>query len=426
MPCLKPIKLESGFALGTITNGIKTVWGIRSALASSRWQSDKLHVHQFRLLSSLLNHCYNRVPFYKRHFDQHRFHPADFLSLADLVHIPILEKHHLQNSPPADFLASGIDPAGCRKIATSGSSGNPLSILLHENGRRSHRIAAWRILFENGFRWTDQTLEIRMTSGPVYSAQRFGLAPKSWLSIQDTPANWVQVMLSTRPEVLVAGASTLRALAEVSPTLPSPPRLIISDSETLYPADRALISERLGSEPIDVFGLVEVSNFAWECRHHKGFHTSSDSHLVELLKNEIVVTHLDQTDMPILRYRTGDAAEWSNSGHCPCGRTLPLLSRVDGRTLDSVELPSGRTLFWPFFHEILAQFPQLRQWCVIQSTNRSLRLQLVTDPTTAANIAQSLADQLPEPLEISTETLAAIPTPSGKKFRAVLREVNQQ
>ncbi len=409
--------------MGTITNGIKTVWGIRAALASSNWHPEKLRAHQFRLLSSLLHHAYSRVPFYRSHFDRYGFHPDDFRSLEDLARIPVLDKHLLQTRSPIEFLSSGINPDQCTRISTSGSTGKPLSILLHENGQRAQRIAAWRILFECGFKWTDLTLEIRMTGGPVYPVQRFGIAPKLWLSIQDTPTHWVRNLLTTRPQVLVAGASTLRALAEACPPLTSPPKLIISDSETLYPADRTLIREKLGTDPIDVFGLVEVSNFAWECRHHQGFHISADSHIVELVDNELVVTHLDQSDMPILRYRTGDMAEWSTNSSCPCGRTLPLLRRIHGRAVDSVELPSGRILFWPFFHEILAKFSQLRQWRVIQINNKSLRLQLATDSLTSANIMRELTNQLPEYLEIQTETMTTIPVVAGEKFRAVYREV---
>ena len=40
------------------------------------------------------------------------------------------------------------------------------------------------------------------------------------------------------------------------------PRLIFSDGETLYPQTRRLVRERLGSDPIDVYALVELSNCA--------------------------------------------------------------------------------------------------------------------------------------------------------------------
>ena len=43
--------------------------------------------------------------------------------------------------------------------------------------------------------------------------------------------------------------------------------------------------------------------------------------------------------MPLIRYAIGDLAEVGAA--CPCGRTLPVLRRVLGRTRDMLVLPSG-------------------------------------------------------------------------------------
>ena len=408
-----------------LLNAFQTVAGIYGGLASSRWPIERRRAFQWQRLKQLLQHAYQTVPFYRRHFDEHRFHPRDCLSLADLTKIPLLTKQHLREQGPLDFLSNQVDPAHCLTVATSGSSGAPLQILLAPAGQRAHRVAAWRILFEHGFRWSDTTLEIRMTFGPTHPAQRLGIARKIWLSLLEPPASWVETLNRARPEVLVAGASTLRALADCMPAGGHQPRLIVSDSETLYPADRARIRARLGRDPVDVYGLVELSNFAWECERHDGFHISEDSHIVETVDGELIVTHLDQVDMPILRYRTGDTAVW-RPAPCPCGRSLAMLGRIDGRAIDSVVLPSGRTLHWPFFHEILGAFPELRQWRVIQSVDLSVCLQLATAPEQVAAIVRAIETRLPEPLVLRTEVVPAIRLSAGEKFRAVLREVRTQ
>ena len=406
----------------SLSHGIATFLALRSARASSHWSPARLASHQLHLLQHLLFHAYQYVPFYRQHFDAHSFHPSSLTSLDHLPLIPLLTKQHLRQHAPDFFLAAGIAPHTCQTVATSGSSGAPLRILLDPPGQRAHRVAAWRILFEHGFRWTDHTVEIRMTTGPVHPVQRLGLAPKTWLSLLDSPASWHDTLNRLRPQVLVAGASTLYALAAAGPPLAHSPRLIISDSETLYPTHRALIHSRLGANPIDVYGLVELSNFAWECELRNGFHLSADSHLVEIIDNEIVATHLDQTGFPIIRYRTGDLADPSPTP-CPCGRPLPLLRHIHGRAIDSVTLPSGQTLFWPFFHEILALFPQLQQWRVLQTEPHAIRLQLVTTPNHLPAILSALEARLPEPLHIQPEILDAIPLAPGEKFRAILRQI---
>lgn len=408
-----------------LRNGFHTYFGLRQAVSSSHWPPSILQAHQFQLWKSLLCHAYSHVPFYKQHFDEHGFHPRQFQSLDDTSRIPFLDKQQFIQASPSRLLTSGLNPDQCLRISTSGSTGQPLSIFLSENGHRAQRVAAWRILFEHGFRWTDHTLEIRITCGDTYPIQSFGFAPKTWLSALDPPSVWLREMQSIRPEVLVACPSVLRALAAECDATTHRPRLVFSDSETLYPNDRSLILQRLGSDPIDVYGLVELSNFAWECETRNGFHVSADTHYIEIINNELVVTQLNQTDMPVIRYRTGDCAAWSESP-CACGRTLPLLSRIEGRALDSVELPSGRNLFWPFFHEALAPFTCVRQWRVTQTDPGAIALELATESHNLPEIEAALSQLLPEPLSIQTKALQLIPIEPGTKFRAVRRIARPQ
>src|SRR5207237_708266 len=63
-------------------------------------------------------------------------------------------------------------------------------------------------------------------------------------------------------------------------------RLVISDGEPLVPTTRALVARAFGTVPFDVYGLVELSNFAWECERHDGLHVSADTHLVEIVGDD--------------------------------------------------------------------------------------------------------------------------------------------
>ena len=158
-----------------------------AALASSRTPADRLARIQERRLERLLLHAYERVPLYRVLYDKHGFHPTDFGGLEDLRAVPVLTKERLEASSPLERVAAGIDPERCRTVATSGSTGVPLRIYLGPYEERLQRVAAWRILFEHGFRWRDRTLEIRHTRGPCFIVQKFGVAPKTWLNILDEP-----------------------------------------------------------------------------------------------------------------------------------------------------------------------------------------------------------------------------------------------
>jgi phenylacetate-CoA ligase len=405
---------------------------IHRARQSSRWPRQKLREHQERQLAELLRHAYQNVPLYRRLYDDAGFQPGDFRSLADVGRIPILRKPILKAAGPDEVVARGTDIGRCSVVCTSGSTGVPLKIYLGQFESQWQRAVAWRILFEHGFRWTDRTLEIRMTAGPAHGLQKLGIARKDWLSILDSPQSWARCLAAGQHEIVVASATTLGALAEAVEAgglRVKPPRIIVSDSETLPPRTRALVQRVLGRDPVDVFGLVELSNFAWECEEHNGFHISADSHLVEVLADAgeagpLIVTDLAMRTMPMVRYETGDMAELPREDRpCPCGRTLPMLARVHGRAVDSVLLGDGRRLFWPFFHEILGARDELRQWRVTQTSLGRVQLQLCMDPAHRPHGEQIAADvraRLPGELELIVENVDRFPDAPNQKTRQVI------
>ncbi|MCK4782983.1 MAG: phenylacetate--CoA ligase family protein, partial [Desulfobacteraceae bacterium] len=342
-----------------------------------------------------------------------------------------LHKERLKAAIPEEVVAQGIKPAKCKPIKTSGSTGTPLRIYLGPAEERWQRAVAWRILFEHGFRWRFRTLEIRMTLDRGFLVQMIGVAPKDWLSILDPPESWVRCLIEKQHQVIVASASTLNTLAETIRALNLkviPPRIVISDSETLTPVTRRSIRQALGTDPVDVFGLVELSNFAWQCEQRDGFHVSADSHIVEVATHPgeavgpIIATGLGMWTMPIIRYYTGDLAE-VDPEPCLCGRSLPLLRRIYGRAIDSVILPSGRRLLWPFFHETLGEYGELRQWRVIQTDLQHLEIQLVIpdgDLILLERIKTDLCHALPEKIKLGVKRVDNIQIEPGEKARMII------
>ncbi len=211
---------------------------IRQAAASSYWSPEKLHAHQEHFLRLLLEHAYANVPLYRRIYDEAGFRPDHFRSLDDLGKIPRLHKAMLKAAPRQDVVARGIDFSQCTIVCTSGSTGIPLKMYLGAFEMQWQRAVAWRILFEHGYRLTDRTLEIRMTPGPTHWLQNLGIARKDWLSILDPPISWARRLAKRNHQIVIASATTLGALAEAVESAGlkiNPPRLIISDSETLAP-----------------------------------------------------------------------------------------------------------------------------------------------------------------------------------------------
>src|SRR5690625_5571136 len=66
-----------------------------------------------------------------------------------------------------------------------------------------------------------------------------------------------------------------------------------------------------------------------------------DEHDRPATTGQIVVTDYFNEATPMIRYKVGDYATWSDES-CPCGRTLPVLKNIHGRAYDIIKTPAGR------------------------------------------------------------------------------------
>ncbi len=123
----------------------------------------------------------------------------------------------------------------------------------------------------------------------------------------------------------------------------------------------------------------------------EGLHVNSDRVYIEILDEnletvedcetgEIVITDLDNYVMPLIRYRIGDVSSLKNDT-CSCGRSLPLLKKVEGRTLDIVKTPNGNRLGGTFWTLLFRSQPGIKTFRVIQETLDGITVEYVKDPT---------------------------------------------
>lgn len=95
--------------------------------------------------------------------------------------------------------------------------------------------------------------------------------------------------------------------------------------------------------------------------------------------------------------------------------------------MDAVILPDGGRLFWPFFHEVLGRYSELRQWRVVQKGALHLKVQVVmagegTD--LLARIAADLRRAVPQEMVVQVEDVETIPWVPEEKTRMVISRCN--
>jgi phenylacetate-coenzyme A ligase PaaK-like adenylate-forming protein len=112
----------------------------------------------------------------------------------------------------------------------------------------------------------------------------------------------------------------------------------------------------------------------------------------------------------------GDFAE---VGSCPCGRTLPALTRIMGRTRAMGTLPNGDQ-FYASFQDLLTGFDMIRQFQVVRRASEALEMKLVATrnlyPAEAERLSKILQKRFRHPFSVSFSYHDKIPRGAGGKF----------
>src|SRR3972149_6084907 len=110
-------------------SGLNRLETMYSLLRHPHVAREEIVAFQNRQLRHLITHAYNNVPYYRRLFDQNGLKPGDIRNVADLSAIPITSKKDLQSLPAEEVVARGVDPEHLISHRTSGSPGEPFTIL---------------------------------------------------------------------------------------------------------------------------------------------------------------------------------------------------------------------------------------------------------------------------------------------------------
>lgn len=376
------------------------------------WPWQDIQTFQMHKLVSLLQHAYKKVPFYQRRFADAGLRPEAIRGPDDLPRLPILTKSEIQNHCH-ELLAEGTDPSRLTENQTGGSTGHPLTFYQDSNYRawkdadllRNYRMAGYKLGMRWAFLWGSD-YDAREHKGWFgYLKDRF-IYNLLWINTFNlsvtTLTEQVEQLIRFKPQILVAYVSSATLLARLAKELEIGDislQAIQTSAEILTPNDRQLLEATFNCPVFNRYGCREVSNIAHECEAHNGLHILAENNLVEIVKENgqrgkpgeegrIVVTNLNNYAMPFIRYDTEDVGVY-NDHVCPCGRGLPLLATVKGRSTDVFTSPSGKLLHGEFFTHLFYKIRGVYQFQVLQETLENLLVRIV--PTKNFNRASALS-----------------------------------
>jgi phenylacetate-CoA ligase len=123
--------------------------------------------------------------------------------------------------------------------------------------------------------------------------------------------------------------------------------------------------------------------------------------------------------MPFMRYRSGDLGAMAKS-LCDCGRSLPLLEKIDGRIQDAIITADGRIVSGLLFAHMIKDCPDVKEFQVHQLAINRLMILVVLHSDrrfpSRRRIDRIVRQYMGENLEIVFEFRESIPfTQSGKR-----------
>ena len=209
-------------------------------------------------------------------------------------------------------------------------------------------------------------------------------------------------------------------------------RIVLTNGEPLEQRQRAAMEQAFGCPVRETYGMSELVTAASECSAGV-MHLWPEVGVLEVLGNddcpvapgsigELVGTGLLNWDMPLIRYRTGDRGAIGSSGtKCPCGRQLPVIRCVEGRTDDVLYTMDGRTV-GRLDPVLKADFPVVETQIIQEAIDR-IRVRYVPTPdfseVSAAQFTKRLKQRMGS-VEVVWESMDRIPRGANGKFRAVL------
>jgi phenylacetate-CoA ligase len=364
-------------------------------LERTQWLSrSELEAWQLARVQRLVRYAYEHVPYYRERYQREDIHPEDIKSLRDFEALPFLTKEDVNDHLEA--LVSSAFRGRKYPNETGGSTGQPMRFF-HESS-----FWRWLVAFElRGRGWYGVQEGDKVAW--VWGAQR-DMPGWSWkkrlraciqrhrhlnaFSMTEAKMQaFAEMLVRWQPAMFRAYASALTLFAEFireRGITGIRPRLIETTAEKVTSPQRQLLEEVFHCPVADCYSSRELGGIAYQCEAG-GLHVCETRYL-EIVADgqvaplgqlgEVVVTSLYQFAMPLIRYKIGDMGIYE-TGDCPCGRGMPILREVVGRTHDYLMTADGQFVHGEFFAYTFRVKPEVVRYQVYQPDREHLEVRIV-------------------------------------------------
>lgn len=324
---------------------------------------DELEALQLSRLQHTVAYAYERVPLYKRKFDDAGVHPSDLRELSDLGKFPYTTKEDLRLEYPFGMFAVPQEQVA-RVHASSGTTGRPTVV-----GYTKNDLANWASLVARSLRASGVRPGMKVHNAYGYGLFTGGLgahAGAEALGCTVIPMSGgqterqIQLIQDFQPDAILATPTYLLTIADAMAHMGIDPastslKYAVLGAEPWTEEMRHELETTMNIKACDIYGLSEVMGpgVAGEAvETQDGSHIWEDHFRPEIIDpfdpergtasvlgdgepGELVFTSLTKEALPIIRYRTKDLTRLLPGTARPAHRRM---GRITGRSDDMIIL----------------------------------------------------------------------------------------
>jgi phenylacetate-coenzyme A ligase PaaK-like adenylate-forming protein len=441
---------------------------------SEQCPPEEIEALQLRKLRELVRHAGSVSPYYAAKFKAIGLAPEDIRTLADVKRIPALDRQEVIANAE-DMVDAGMRPAlAAAKLSkrgpgqpvplgrfrgqklvrntSSGSTGAP--VVFYDDGSMAAVSWAFEMRLRKWYGIDPGAREARMARISVDYMPKDSqvlMRKRLWHQLMLPGVNLadkeyafcLERLREFRPRVLWGFTSALAGLADYvqrtgADVRECSPELAIGWAAHVYEHEERILREVFGCAVTNIYGAREVGHVAAWCPDHT-WHINQEHMLVECNENpsdgeigEILVTPLDPSPMPFIRYRLGDLGRPAPS-RCSCGRTLQVIEDFLGRTGEVFVTKDGRMIppnFWCRFFMVDGQSQFVERFQVIYRRPDLISIKIVKrqgfDERTEEDMKKILRKNFSSEVHFEFEYVPKIAPQISGKYQMVVNETRNQ
>jgi len=394
-----------------------------------------------RFLSIVRFSCENN-PFYRKRFQDMGLQPGHIRNPHDVSLIPILTKKEIRENL-AEMISDGFPMDSLLTARTGGSTGVPLELhvtvecneMRNACARRHDRWSGWEVGEPIGSVWGNpkrpKTIKEVFRNRLLFPQIFLDTMEITERSVKEFAMEWQKI----RPTLLFGHAHSLYVLScfvkdmDISQIRP---KAILSTSMLLLDHERKVIEDVFEAQVYNRYGCEEVGLVASECEMHRGMHLNIEHLYIEFVKDDgsyagpgetgkIILTDLINRSMPLIRYQLEDIGIPIDRD-CSCGRGLPLMEKVTGRTADFLVKKGGvRIAGISLIENTLTKIKGIEQMQIIQESLHHIILKIICgtefDEDTSGALTRYFTDLFGADTVVEIQMVDMIPVEENGKYR---------